>query len=93
MTNRLLTRVALLSLAVAVLPLTAYAAAEPAAKNSDYYTKRICKVTRTTGSRLGGVRRCRTQAEIDQARAEDRQVIERIQSMKATCNGQGGFMC
>jgi hypothetical protein len=89
MAHRLLTRVTLLSLAVAIVPITAYAAAEPAAKNSDYYTKRTCKVTRTTGSRLGGVRRCRTQAEVDKARAEDRQVVERIQSMKPTCGDSG----
>jgi hypothetical protein len=89
MASRTLTRVALLSLGVAILPLTAYAGAEPAAKDSDYYTKRTCKVTRTTGSRLGGVRRCRTQAEIDQARQEDRQVLERIQAFKSTCGDTG----
>ena len=89
MASRTLTHVAMLSVAAVSLPLTAFAAAEPAAKNSDYYTKRICKVTRTTGSRLGGVRRCRTQAEIDQARQEDRQVLERIQAFKSTCGDTG----
>lgn len=94
MAHRLLTRAALLSLTAAALPLAAYAAAEPAAKNGDYYTKRTCTVTRTTGSRLGGVRRCRTQAEVDQARQEDRQVVERIQSMKPTCGlGAAGYKC
>lgn len=89
MASRTLIRIALLSLTATALPLTAFAAAEPANKNSDYYTKRVCKVTRTTGSRLGGVRRCRTQAEIDQARQEDRQVLERVQAFKSTCGDTG----
>jgi hypothetical protein len=89
MAHHFLSHVALVSLAVVALPLTAYAAAEPAAKGSDYYTKKVCETIKPTGSRLGGTRRCRTQAEIDAAKAEDRQVMERIQSMKPTCPGPG----
>jgi hypothetical protein len=89
MANRLLTHAALVSLAIAVLPITAYAASEPPVKGSDYYTKKICQVIKPTGSRLGGTRRCRTKAQIDAAKAEDRQVVERIQAMKPTC-GDGG---
>jgi hypothetical protein len=84
MSSRSGTHLALASLALFAMPITAFAAAEPAAKNKDYYTKKTCSVDLATGSRLGGVRRCRTKAEKDQARAEDRQVVERIQSQKVT---------
>lgn len=84
MATRSLTRVALAALAVTVLPITAYAASEPAAKTPDYYTKKVCRVLRPTGTRVGGVRSCRTQAEIDRAKAEDRRVMEKVQSLKVT---------
>ena len=89
MTPHILARAALLAMAAVAVPIAAYAASEPAPKGADYYTKKVCQVIRPTGSRLGGARRCRTQAQIDQARAEDRQVLERIQSMKPTCPGTG----
>lgn len=44
--------------------------------------KRYCEVNVPTGSRLGGVRRCRTKAERDAARAEGKQTVDRIQSQK-----------
>jgi hypothetical protein len=74
----------LTTLALVALPIAAWGAAAPAEKGDDYYTKKVCEVIKPTGSRLGGTRRCRTQAEIDAARAEQRQVIERVQSMKVT---------
>jgi hypothetical protein len=46
--------------------------------------KRYCSVTQQIGSRLGAVRRCRTQREREEAKQEARQVVDRIQSMKAT---------
>ncbi|HYI64190.1 MAG TPA: hypothetical protein VEW71_04825 [Allosphingosinicella sp.] len=69
------------SLAVIAVPIAVVGAAEPDAK-ADYSTKKICDVTNVTGSRLGGVRRCRTQAEREQAKAESRDVVSRIQSQK-----------
>lgn len=84
MVSRPLTRFALAALAVTALPLTAYAASEPAAKSPEYYTKKVCRVFRPTGTRVGGVRSCRTQADIDRGKAEDRQVMEKVQSMKVT---------
>lgn len=45
--------------------------------------KRTCEINVPTGSRLGAVRRCRTKAERDAARAENKEVVERIQSRKA----------
>ena len=53
-------------------------------KNDDYYTKKVCKVVTPTGSRLGGQRRCRTQAEYDAVRADERQTLEKVQSLKVT---------
>lgn len=65
--------------------------------------KRYCTVTRETGSRLGGVRRCRTKAEQDAYRAEAQKSVERIQSqknwtqemvqMRSTCPGSGNRWC
>jgi hypothetical protein len=70
----------LLALGVIAAPIAAYAASEPPAPESDYYTKKICETVRPVGSRLGGTRRCRTQAEIDQHQRESRQTLERIQA-------------
>jgi hypothetical protein len=72
----------LTAIALVAIPIAAYGAAEPAAKSSDYYTKKVCDTIKTTGSRLGGTRRCRTRAEIDAARQESRQVLERVQAFK-----------
>lgn len=44
--------------------------------------KRTCQVFLQTGSRLGGVRRCRSKSERDTEKAESRNVVERIQSGK-----------
>jgi len=66
------------------LPIAALGAAAPANKSDDYYTKKVCEVITPTGSRLGGQRRCRTQAELDAYQAEQRQTLERTQAMKAT---------
>ncbi|HYI49310.1 MAG TPA: hypothetical protein VEX35_12685 [Allosphingosinicella sp.] len=44
--------------------------------------KRTCQVFLQTGSRLGGVRRCRSKSERDAEKAESRNVVERIQSGK-----------
>jgi len=74
----------LTGLALVALPFTAWAAAAPRQKGDDYYTKKVCEVITPTGSRLGGTRRCRTQAELDAQRQEDRTVLERVQSMKAS---------
>jgi hypothetical protein len=44
--------------------------------------KRYCEVNVPTGSRLGAVRRCRTKAERDAAKAESKNTVDRIQSQK-----------
>ena len=60
------------------------AAEGPAPKASDDPNRVTCEVTRPPGSRLGGVRRCRTQAEWAQYRQEMRDVAHRIQAEGAT---------
>ena len=55
--------------------------------------KRTCDVNVPTGSRLGGVRRCRTKAERDAARAESKQTVERIQSQKNFTEQMIGMQC
>ena len=44
----------------------------------------ICVSTNTTGSRVNRVRICRTRAEWAQVRAETRNTVDRVQSMKPT---------
>jgi len=46
--------------------------------------KRVCEVTVPMGSRLGGVRRCRSQQEQEEHKAEARDVVDRVQRMKPT---------
>ena len=75
-----------LALAVAgvvAVPVALHGAA-PEKKSGDYATKKVCETEGETGSRLARVRRCRTQAEKDQRKAESRQTVERIQALKPT---------
>lgn len=84
MTRPSFSRAALAMVAMVSLPITAYAAAEPASKQSDYYTKKTCSVDLATGSRLGGVRRCRSKAEKDEMKAQAKQTTDRIQTLRPT---------
>ena len=52
---------------------------------SGYGSKKVCKVEGVPGSRLGGKRTCRTQAEWDALARENRTVIERIQQHSPPC--------
>jgi hypothetical protein len=60
------------------------AGAEGPAQKAGDANRITCEVTHPPGSRLGGVRRCRTQAEWAQFRAETRDVMHRIQGEGAT---------
>ena len=82
MAHRSAAHFALASLAVFALPIAAYAAAEPAAKNDAYYAKKICRVDTPIGGRLGGVRRCRSQAEDDQMKSSSQRIVDRMQTQK-----------
>ena len=75
------------AIAVVAVPL-AVQGAEVQAPRSE---KRYCEVTKVTGSRLGGVRRCRTKAERDAEKAEGRATVERIQSGKNITEEMSGM--
>jgi hypothetical protein len=75
--------------AVIAIPMAVVGAQQPARTKSQYNTKRVCDVAIPTGSRLGGVRRCRTAAERELAKQEARQVVDRVQMFKPTCAGTG----
>jgi hypothetical protein len=83
------------AIAVIAAPVVVQGAEAPARKTDDS-NQVICEVTHPPGSRLGGVRRCRTRAEWAQYRAETRDVVHRIQAQGATfCdpNPSGGPHC
>lgn len=67
--------------AAALLTVPAAALADDPAQQggSDYSTKKTCRVDLPLGSRLGGVKRCRTKAERDQHRRDSREVMEKVQ--------------
>lgn len=82
----MIVRAFLAAVATIALPMAVLGAPQPDAK-ADYSTKKVCEMNTPTGSRLGGVRRCRTAAEREEAKAEDRDVVDRIQSRKAFSEG------
>jgi hypothetical protein len=71
-------------IAVVAAPIVLYAAQAPTRGGPGYASKKTCEVNVPTGSRLGAVRRCRTQREREEAKQEARQVVDRIQYMKPT---------
>lgn len=79
----MIVRVLATALAVVVIPIAVLEAEAPPSQKSEYDNRKVCRVNRNTGSRLGGVQRCRSKAEWDQARQESRRVVDRMQSMKA----------
>ena len=74
----------------ALLTATAFAAdSQPAAQAAPGGTpaseRRICRVTPTIGTRLGGTRTCRTKAEWDAADRENREAVNRYQRTPSAC--------
>lgn len=72
------------AIAVAFAPMAVQAVDAPAGRRVDDPNKVTCRVTRPIGSRLGGVRTCRTAAEWAAYQAEIRDVVHRIQGEGAT---------
>jgi hypothetical protein len=72
------------TLAVVVTPIAASATEPAAGRRVDNPNRVTCRVTRPVGSRLGGVRTCRTAAEWAAYQAEVRDVVHRVQSEGAT---------
>ena len=60
-------------------------AQERSSRRDDYRDKKICKVEARKGSRLGGQRSCKSQAEWDAIAREARLTAERIQSSTSAC--------
>jgi hypothetical protein len=77
---------ALLALAIAAVIAVPVAVqgAEPNTSPRAPRVKRVCESYSDINSRLRNVRRCRSVEERDQAKHEARQVVDRIQTMKAT---------
>ena len=75
-------------IAVIAVPIAVQGAEGPSGSPQ---AKRTCEVNTPTGSRLGGIRRCRTKAERDAAKAENRSVVERIQSGKNLTEAMAGM--
>jgi hypothetical protein len=71
------------AVAIVAVPIAVQGAEGPR-RTSNPQAKRTCEVDVPTGSRLGGIRRCRSQEEREAAKQEARTTVERIQSMKAT---------
>jgi hypothetical protein len=74
-------------------PIAVHGAAAEQERKADPSARRTCEVNRPTGSRLGGVARCRTKAERDEAKADSRNTVDRIQNMRATACGMPGAGC
>jgi hypothetical protein len=71
------------AIAVVAVPIAVQGAETPRSSNQPR-EKRVCEVTVPMGTRLGGVRRCRSAREQDEHKAEARDVVDRVQRMKPT---------
>ena len=88
MTLRALAAAAILaSAAAAPLPAAAQTAAQNArhAADPEYATRRICRVTGRIGTRLGNTRVCKTRAEWDDFRRDQRNMVEAFQAFTPAC--------
>ncbi|HVQ09143.1 MAG TPA: hypothetical protein VMS43_11995 [Allosphingosinicella sp.] len=71
------------AIAVIAVPIAVQGAETPRS-SAQPRVKRTCEVTVPMGSRLGGVRRCRSAQEREEHKAEARDVVDRVQRMKPT---------
>lgn len=76
------------AIAVIAVPIAVQGAQAPT--KSAPKAKRICTVTPTIGSRVNNVRRCRTQAEQEEAKQEARSIVDKIQVFRP-CNSNAAF--
>ena len=76
---------ALLAAAIVVSVPIAVQGAEPQTQTKpEPQAKRTCTVRNEIGSRLNRVRTCRTAAEREAAKQEQRQVVDRVQANKVS---------
>ena len=71
----------LAAIAVVAVPIAVQGAEGPR-RTKPTAEKRTCEVDTPLGSRLGGVRRCRSAAEREAHKAEARRTVDRIQAFK-----------
>ena len=77
-------RALLAALVVISVPIAVNGAEPQTQQKPNPQTKRTCNVRAEIGSRLNTVRTCRTAAEREAAKQEQRQVIDRVQANKVT---------
>jgi len=82
----MIVRLLVAALATAAVPVAIPGTAVPDGQ-ADFSTKKVCDTNTPVGSRLGGVRRCRTAAERREEQKESRDVVDRIQLLKPTICG------
>jgi hypothetical protein len=76
---------AFLAAALVVSCIAPAQAQDRSSRRDDYRSKKICKVEARKGSRLGGQRSCKTQAEWDAIAREARLTAEHIQGSTSAC--------
>lgn len=77
-------RALLAAVAVISVPIAVNGAEPQARSNPDPEAKKTCTVRTELGSRLNRIRTCRTAAEREAAKQEQRRVIDRIQADKVS---------
>jgi hypothetical protein len=77
-------RALLAAVAVISVPIAVNGAEPQSRQKPDPQTKRTCTVRSEIGSRINTVRTCRTAAEREAAKQEQRQVIDRVQANKVS---------
>jgi hypothetical protein len=77
-------RALLAALVVVSVPIAVNGAQTNQAQKVNPQTKRTCSVRAEIGSRINTVRACRSAAEREAARQEQRQVVDRVQQNKVS---------
>ena len=77
-------RALLAAIVVVTVPIAVNGAEPQQSSTPDPQAKRTCTVRTEIGSRLNRVRTCRTAAEREAAKQEQRRVIDRIQADKVS---------
>ena len=77
-------RAILAAIVVISVPIAVNGAEPQTQTKPDPQAKRVCTVRTEIGSRLNAVRTCRTAAEREAAKQEQRRVIDRIQADKVS---------
>ncbi len=74
----------LAAIVVVSVPIAVNGAEPQSQQKPDPQTKRTCTVRPEIGSRINTIRTCRTAAEREEARQEQRRVIDRVQTDKVS---------